>query len=846
MKKNFLLLCVLLMTNLLWSQTRYGIEHISTNFSGTFPPTGWTIDAQAANWSLSQTANAGGVAPEAKMTWSPQFNAISRLVSPSIDVSGYDNLVFQFKHAIDHYSGAYTVGAATRSNGGEWHVIWSRTGANVVETITVPVNNADVGSSNFQVCVFFSGSSYNINDWFVDDIFLYTPYDRDLSVESIEIAPMIPQGPRDVVVKFKNVGVTPITSFDIQYMVDNGTPVSETVSGITLNSNQVYTHTFTQQWQATPGSHLITVQGNNVNGEGDDDDPSNNILNKNIGVAIGGAPNLPLFEEFTSSTCPPCYSFNTSVFTPFLNSHVGQIAVIKYQMNWPGNGDPYYTAEGGTRRTYYGVNAVPMLFTGGESTQASSAGVNAAFNNQSAKFSFFVINAFSYVTGTIVHANIEVVPYVSVTGVKLRAAVVENETTGNVGSNGETSFHYVMMKMLPNPSGTTVDLEAGVPFQISFTQDMAGTHVEEMDDLSLVVFLQNDATKEVLQSKVVECLTSDARILDFDFVEVETLGVEISVVNNNSADIYVTVAAGTDVTSVTPTITISQGASIVPQPGEDGNYAPMDFTEPIEFVVTSVDGMVSNTYTTHIIFQEPVYPVTFIVSDAITEAPLEGVTITVNDEILTTDEDGKATIDLGNDNYTFTAEKDMYATVEGEFTVNGEGITVNVELQRVEFIITFNVTDKDGEAIEGATISINDETLTTNGQGVATITLTNGEYPYEVSKDEYISVSDVVAVDNEDVDLTITLNPTGIEINKLISASIYPNPTSGHFSIVIPETTGKALVEIYSASGSLIMSNSYNLENSEIKMNIKQLQGIYLVKISLPDGNSVTKKLIVQ
>ena len=114
------------------------------------------------------------------------------------------------------------------------------------------MNNEDVGSSDFQVCVFFSGSSYNINDWYVDDIFLYTPYDRDLSVESIEIAPMIPQGPRDVVVKLKNVGVSSITSFDIQYMVDNGTPVSETVSGITLNSNQVYTHTFTQQWQATP------------------------------------------------------------------------------------------------------------------------------------------------------------------------------------------------------------------------------------------------------------------------------------------------------------------------------------------------------------------------------------------------------------------------------------------------------------------------------------------------------------------------------------------------------------------------------------------------------------------
>ena len=134
-------------------------------------------------------------------------------------------------------------------------------------------------------------------------------------------------------------------------------------------------------------------------------------------------------------------------------------------MNWPGNGDPYYTAEGGLRRAYYGVNAVPDLYTGGEVTPINSAGVNAAFNNHSAKFSFFVINAFSYVSGTTVNANIEIMPYVSAQGIKLRAAIVENETTGNVSSNGETSFHYVMMKMLPNPSGTTVDLEAGVPFK---------------------------------------------------------------------------------------------------------------------------------------------------------------------------------------------------------------------------------------------------------------------------------------------------------------------------------------------------------------------------------------------
>ena len=36
-------------------------------------------------------------------------------------------------------------------------------------------------------------------------------------------------------------------------------------------------------------------------------------------------------------------------------------------MNWPGNGDPYYTEEGGTRRFYYGVDGVPMAFLDGAS-----------------------------------------------------------------------------------------------------------------------------------------------------------------------------------------------------------------------------------------------------------------------------------------------------------------------------------------------------------------------------------------------------------------------------------------------------------------------------------------------
>ena len=37
--------------------------------SGQFPPTGWTIDAHATNWSAKVSGNAGGSAPEARFSF---------------------------------------------------------------------------------------------------------------------------------------------------------------------------------------------------------------------------------------------------------------------------------------------------------------------------------------------------------------------------------------------------------------------------------------------------------------------------------------------------------------------------------------------------------------------------------------------------------------------------------------------------------------------------------------------------------------------------------------------------------------------------------------------------------
>jgi hypothetical protein len=206
-----------------------------------------------------------------------------------------------------------------------------------------------------------------------------------------------------------------------------------------------------------------------------------------------------MFEEFTSSTCPPCATFNTNVFTPFAAAHNDEMSYVKYQMYWPSPGDPYYTPEGGVRQEYYGVSGVPNLFTDGMQTSTTSAGVNNAFSNSLDSPAFMDLSVYHAIDGDSVFVNLDIIPHIS--GELVAYIIVfENITTGNVGNNGETEFHHVMMKMIPDAYGTIVTLTDGETTSISGNADMSTTFVEEMDDLGVVVFVQEVSSKIIFQS----------------------------------------------------------------------------------------------------------------------------------------------------------------------------------------------------------------------------------------------------------------------------------------------------------------------------------------------------------
>lgn len=473
----------------------------SEGFSSV-PPAGWSTDTLASHWVSSNSTHCGGPAPECGFNRSPQTNATTRLISPYYDLSGITHLKLDFTHALIHYSGAYTVGVATRTGTGAWNTVWSVVNptANTTGAISLTITNADLGSSNFQFCLFFSGNSYNINAWLIDNVLLYEPCAVDAKMAVNNVASYIAMGNINITGTVKNFGYSPITALTVNYMVDAEPPQSTVFTGLNLAAGANYNFTYTPVWSATPGVHSVKTWVSGVNSAGPDCSQTNDSLTKNISVATQTTTRKPAFEEFTSSTCGPCASFNSGTFTPFYTAHGTEFSLIKYQMNWPGNGDPYYTAEGGTRRTYYGVTSVPMLYIDGKVSGQTSAAMLSILNSEKAKATFFAISNFSPTySGNIISVPLTITPYVS--GIfKVHVIIVEKTTTGNVSTNGETSFKHVMMDMITGGSGLTVSFNAENNYTHTFTSNLTNAHVEEMSDLMVVVMIQENTTKEIFQS----------------------------------------------------------------------------------------------------------------------------------------------------------------------------------------------------------------------------------------------------------------------------------------------------------------------------------------------------------
>jgi hypothetical protein len=343
----------------------------------------------------------------------------------------------------------------------------------------------------------------------------------DLAMQRLDIAGYAqPNNSVDIKGTVDNLGSNAVTAFDLSYSVNNGTPVTATISNVNIASLADYDFTHPNAWTpSATGVYDIKVWTSNLNGN-PDDNTSNDTLTTTVQIVANVVQRLPLYETFTSSTCGPCVAGNTNMDGLFANNPNKWVAV-KYQMSWPGNGDPYYTAEGGVRRGYYGVSSVPnQQIDGGYNANSSSvtqADFDAAYNVPS----FVGLEAYMIMdtvtkhltVGVNIDANIDLPQ-----SARLFIALLEKKTYNNTGSNGETEFSWVMKKMLPDAAGKTLGaVSSGTSWTEFADYTFKGSYrlppnagspinhtiehsVEEFSDMIAAVWIQNYPTKEVYQS----------------------------------------------------------------------------------------------------------------------------------------------------------------------------------------------------------------------------------------------------------------------------------------------------------------------------------------------------------
>jgi hypothetical protein len=214
-----------------------------------------------------------------------------------------------------------------------------------------------------------------------------------------------------------------------------------------------------------------------------------------------------LIEQFTNSgganspTEPN--KLSNQAINNFMTSSSGEVIKLEYHLGVSGpNADPIYQdnpVDANARAAFYGVSSTPTAFV-----DARFGTLSTIFVEQTLKSTAVTIDTVITASAPADLLNVEVrftakndLPANTV----LHVAVIEKEIDdpGALGSNGEASFKYVMKKMLPDALGTryTTPILSGT----SQTVNLAwAPEAYDMNNLAIIVFLQNEKTKEIYQS----------------------------------------------------------------------------------------------------------------------------------------------------------------------------------------------------------------------------------------------------------------------------------------------------------------------------------------------------------
>jgi len=225
--------------------------------------------------------------------------------------------------------------------------------------------------------------------------------------------------------------------------------------------------------------------------------------------AFAGTHKIVLLEEATNSSCNPCAFYNPGLQNLYAH-HFGGMVSVRYRAWWPGQNDPMYQAnkkDNYDRISYYNINGVPTYVLDGVYSDVpyDPSEIERQMYERLKLPAPVKISIRDEVTddSVFVTVTMHVLLDLPQDSLFLRTAVIERMIAYAYppGTNGETNFADVMRKLLPDALGSGLPSLA-VGDSLSFSFRIALQSQWNPDDLAVAAWLQNDATKEILQANI--------------------------------------------------------------------------------------------------------------------------------------------------------------------------------------------------------------------------------------------------------------------------------------------------------------------------------------------------------
>jgi hypothetical protein len=513
----------MLTASLAQAQVTIASTYYSEDFEGGSTPAGWTIQTSASDggWLYGDAAfHSSAYAPIPTHTNFMGTNddacncdkSSDRLISPAYDFTGISAPVL----VAEVWFGGFTYDATEEAfvevstdGGATFTVVEQLPGDGLGDWYEIVVDLSDyAGMSGVHVVFRYADNGGWLYAMGVDDFRIVEPIATDVAGIDITFNSYVVAGDVPIEGQLQNLGGETITSMDLNYSVDGGAPVTESLTGLSIPFFEFYDFSHSTLWTAVAGAAArnIEVWATNINGNVDGN-MANDRVSEDIYAVAAVTDRFVIFEHFTSSNCPPCGTFNPP-YEALLDNNSDKTLNVSYHVWWPADTDPmynFYPDAALERVDYYGNVFAPWTWMDGADAGGLPAVTQDVIDVRADFPAIYQIDA----TAEVALANNELTITGTVTSLAdywisnatVHVVVMEEFIPGpnpDPFPNTETEFHHVVRQMLPSELGTTVTaLTASATQDINLTWSIPA----EVDPLEVIVaiFVQENVNKEVMQ-----------------------------------------------------------------------------------------------------------------------------------------------------------------------------------------------------------------------------------------------------------------------------------------------------------------------------------------------------------